>query len=88
MDKVDQDQILPCDFCKKKMTFHDYTTHRCEALQGRNPWDEKMAKAKWKVPGVKGTISARGRRLERPVRKPSIPERFLDWLIPPDYPNG
>lgn len=50
-------QVMDCDFCGVAMDFERYRKHECPGLNGRNPLDEKLKGAKWKVPA---SMKARG----------------------------
>jgi len=56
MQQIPQDAVMDCDFCGVPMNFQEYMTHDCPGLSGRNPFAEKMAKAKWKLPGQDGYV--------------------------------
>ena len=51
-------QIRDCDFCHRPMTLEEYQTHCCDGLGGLNPWQEKLKRAKWKVPAAR--LKAKG----------------------------
>lgn len=55
--KPAENQLLDCDFCHRPMTFEEYRSHHCDGLGGRNPLEEKLKGAKWKVPA---SMKARG----------------------------
>jgi len=61
--RVQPGQVMDCDYCHRPMTFEEYCSHHCDGLSGRNPWDERLKKAKWRSPDgkpLKGSVSAIG----------------------------
>jgi uncharacterized protein YybS (DUF2232 family) len=61
---MDEVQYLPCDFCHREMTFEEYSQHHCNGLSGRNPLQERLKQAKWKLPKNKGALKASGHALD------------------------
>ena len=73
---IEEQDTAACDFCNQQMTFAQYASHQCTGLGGLNPLQERLKKAKWKIPHE---LSAKGRKLTpkemENVRRALVPDR-------------